>query len=121
PRFPPLDPGSRSGFAVRFGRDTRHVSRASAARPGTQGGTSRRFTMTSVSGLTEIGITCQCRRSTMKSLTRRLATALAIALLLAPFATLPARAQDFPTRPITLVVPLGAGGVMDVISRVLGQ
>ena len=31
-----------------------------------------------------------------------------------------AAAQEFPSRPITLVVPLGAGGVMDVISRVVG-
>ena len=38
-----------------------------------------------------------------------------LALLLA--LPVPARAQDFPTRPITLVVPLGAGGVIDVISR----
>ena len=31
-----------------------------------------------------------------------------------------ARAQDFPSRPITFVIPLGAGGVMDVIARVIG-
>ena len=29
-------------------------------------------------------------------------------------------AQDFPSRPITFVIPLGAGGVMDVIARVIG-
>ena len=46
---------------------------------------------------------------------RLLAVALAPAL-----APAPAAAQDFPTRPVTLVVPLGAGGVIDVISRVLG-
>ena len=43
----------------------------------------------------------------------------ALALLAAPSPR--AQAQDYPTRPITLIVPLGAGGVMDVISRVLGQ
>ena len=43
---------------------------------------------------------------------------LAVALLLA-LSPAPATAQEFPARPITLVVPLGAGGVMDVISRVL--
>ena len=31
-----------------------------------------------------------------------------------------ALAQDFPSRPITFVIPLGAGGVMDVIARVIG-
>jgi tripartite-type tricarboxylate transporter receptor subunit TctC len=41
--------------------------------------------------------------------------------LVSMLAALPAPAQDYPTRPITLIVPLGAGGVMDVISRVLGQ
>jgi len=56
----------------------------------------------------------------MKS-TRQLAIAFAIGLAIASLATVPLRAQDFPTRPITLIVPLGAGGVMDVISRVLGQ
>jgi len=49
----------------------------------------------------------------MQSGMRLLAIVVALAL------TGPARAQEFPTRPITLVVPLGAGGVMDVISRVL--
>jgi tripartite-type tricarboxylate transporter receptor subunit TctC len=29
----------------------------------------------------------------------------------------PARAEDYPNRPLTLVVPLGAGGAMDIIAR----
>jgi tripartite-type tricarboxylate transporter receptor subunit TctC len=31
-----------------------------------------------------------------------------------------ARAQDFPTKPVTLLLPLGAGGAMDTIARSIG-
>lgn len=41
-----------------------------------------------------------------------------LALLLSP--VLPAFAQDFPHRPITMVVPFSAGGPGDVIGRLLG-
>ena len=50
----------------------------------------------------------------MTWLTRLVATALALAALS------PSAVEDFPSRPITFVVPLGAGGVMDVIARVIG-
>jgi tripartite-type tricarboxylate transporter receptor subunit TctC len=43
--------------------------------------------------------------------------AIAAAALLA--ATLPAAAQDFPSRPVTLVVPNAPAGVLDVLARVL--
>src|SRR5262245_57305278 len=33
----------------------------------------------------------------------------------------PATAQDWPTRPLTLVVPFGAGGSSDVIGRVIAE
>jgi tripartite-type tricarboxylate transporter receptor subunit TctC len=44
--------------------------------------------------------------------------ALLLALLL--LSTLPAFGQEYPTRPITLVVPFSAGGPGDVIARLLG-
>lgn len=44
----------------------------------------------------------------------RTVTALAIALLPAAFG---AHAQDYPNRPITLILPLGAGGAMDILAR----
>ena len=34
--------------------------------------------------------------------------------------TTAARAQDYPTRQVTLVVPLGAGGALDILARTLG-
>src|SRR5215470_9832059 len=41
-----------------------------------------------------------------------------VVLALATLALLPvARARDYPARPITLVLPLGAGGAMDIIAR----
>jgi tripartite-type tricarboxylate transporter receptor subunit TctC len=36
-----------------------------------------------------------------------------------PTATVPATAQSWPTRPVTMVVPFGAGGATDVMARVL--
>src|SRR5262249_3715 len=38
-----------------------------------------------------------------------------------PFVTRVARAQSYPTRPITMVVAFGAGGPSDVIARVLAE
>src|ERR1700724_1552031 len=36
-------------------------------------------------------------------------------------APVPSAAQDFPARPVTLIVPFPAGGRTDVIGRIVGQ
>src|ERR1051325_9989480 len=46
---------------------------------------------------------------------RVLATIAAIGII----ASVPAAAQDFPTRPVTLVVPYAAGGPADIVTRIV--
>src|SRR5437868_12487861 len=43
------------------------------------------------------------------------------ALALPMSSSLPCLAQDYPTRPVKIIVPFGAGGPADVYSRVLAQ
>src|SRR5688500_12929275 len=50
----------------------------------------------------------------------KLMTRLAGALVAAALAA-PAAAQDYPTKNITLIVPFAAGGLTDVISRIIGE
>jgi tripartite-type tricarboxylate transporter receptor subunit TctC len=57
--------------------------------------------------------------STMQTLRTR---AFRAAFLLAALAGIPASAQDaYPTRPITIVVPFPAGGVADLLGRLMGE
>jgi len=44
-----------------------------------------------------------------------------LALLAAMLALLPAQAQDYPGRPVRIIVPLAAGGGMDTVTRGLAQ
>ena len=47
----------------------------------------------------------------------RFALALLAAMILAPAAS----AQNFPTRPMTIVVPFGVGSALDLIARIIGS
>src|SRR6266704_183294 len=49
---------------------------------------------------------------------RTIATACLAAFALV---ALPAKAEDYPTRPITLVVPFPAGGGVDVVGRIVAE
>ena len=47
----------------------------------------------------------------------RFALALLAAMILAPAAS----AQNFPTRPMTIVMPFGVGSALDLIARIIGS
>ncbi|WP_229167994.1 Bug family tripartite tricarboxylate transporter substrate binding protein [Bradyrhizobium altum] len=52
---------------------------------------------------------------------RRASSAFIVALTALLTAALPARAADYPSRPIKLVVPYAAGGPTDVLGRIVGE
>ncbi len=63
------------------------------------------------------------KRSGVRSHLRRICKVLVVGLtagLLASFA-MRSYAQEYPTRPVTIVVPYGAGGSADVYGRVIAQ
>src|SRR3954466_8077614 len=51
----------------------------------------------------------------------RINTIFAAALGLMLTCAIPARAQEWPTRPVTMVVPFPAGGPVDLVARLLSQ
>jgi tripartite-type tricarboxylate transporter receptor subunit TctC len=51
----------------------------------------------------------------------RFALMLAIALLAAPCVSSSSRAEDYPSRPVRIIVPFGAGGPADVTARLVGN
>src|SRR6266850_5410835 len=62
------------------------------------------------------GRTLNCPPSEKRTMKRLLA-----ALAATAFAVLPASAQDYPAKPVRLIVPLAAGGIADNLARTLGQ
>ena len=51
----------------------------------------------------------------------RLAVAIATVAAFVLCAAAPALAQDYPDRPIRVIVPFPAGGVLDILTRAIGE
>ena len=54
-----------------------------------------------------------------KAIDRRTALGLTAGALSAPFVATSGFAQTYPARPVTCIVPFGAGGSTDVIGRIV--
>src|SRR5690348_12380487 len=70
--------------------------------------------------MTATGDIVALRVVALRALALRTATLCAAALLLVLVAA-PARAEDFPGRPVTIVVPLAPGGGTDFLARLLAR
>ena len=57
----------------------------------------------------------------MPSITRRPFLQLVLGAAAAPLASLGTRAESFPARPITMIVPFAAGGPTDVLARIIAE
>ena len=56
------------------------------------------------------------------AIARALSASAAVVLFgIAVLATVPARGQDYPARPIKLIVPLAPGGLADTLARIVSQ
>src|SRR6201996_3057968 len=54
-------------------------------------------------------------------MTSRFALLLAMTLVAAPFVSSPSHAEDYPSRPVRIIVPFGAGGPADVTARLVAN
>jgi hypothetical protein len=64
---------------------------------------------------------CAARGEDMMKFLRRQFLHLAADATALPVVSRIARAQTFPTRPVTMIVPFAAGGTTDIVARIVGE